>query len=137
MFTKIMVPVDLRHVDQMDKALVVASDMVKERGAEAVLVGVTQSSPTEVAPSPEAFEQKLAAFAADRSAALGATFSSRAEISHDVAVDLDMALGRAAEAIGADLIVMASHKPGLAEYVLASNASYLAAHSPLSVFIVR
>ena len=36
-----------------------------------------------------------------------------------------------------DLIVMASHVPGVAEYVFASNAGYLASHADLSVLVVR
>lgn len=137
MFTKVMVPVDLAHADGLEKALAVAADLSQRHGAEAVLVGVTPSSPTEIASSPEAFGERLSRFAADRSAALGAAFGSRVEVSHDVAVDLGVCLSRAADAIGADLIVMASHTPGLAEYVFASNAGYLAAHSTLSVFVVR
>ena len=42
-----------------------------------------------------------------------------------------------ADRVDADLIVMASHIPGLADYVFSSNAGYLASHSKLSVFVVR
>lgn len=137
MFTKIMVPVDLAHPDQMERALAVAADLATRHGADAVLVGVTQSAPTEIAPSPEAFAEKLSAYAAERSGAHGTTFGSQAEVSHDIRIDLDAALERAAEALGADLIVMASHKPGLAEHVFASNAGHMAAHSSRSVLVVR
>lgn len=132
-----MVPVDLRHADRMDKALTVAANLANQYGAEAHIVGVTLSAPTEVAHSPEEFSDKLAAFASDRSTALGVTLKPHAEVSHDTAVDLDDVLSRSAEAIGADLIVMASHVPGLADYIFASNAGYLASHSSMSVFVVR
>ena len=137
MFKRIMIPVDLGHIDRMDKALAVAADLAKQYGADAHIVGVTQSAPTEVARNPEAFAEKLSDFAAKRSEALGVTFASRSEVSHDIAVDLDDVLSRAAEAIDADLIVMASHVPGFAEHILASNAGYLASHSSVSVFVVR
>lgn len=137
MFKKIMAPVDLAHADQLHKALEVAADLAKRYEAEAHIVGVTQSGPTSVARTPEEFNEKLAAFAAERSEALGVAFASRSEISHDISIDLDAALTRAAQAIGADLIVIGSHTPGLAEYVFGSNAGYLASHATISVFVVR
>ena len=137
MYSKIMIPVDLKHTDQLDKALGVAAELAKDYGAEAHMVGVTMSSPTEVAPTPEIFSDKLAAFAAERSDKLGIPFQSHAEISHDLRIDLDDVLERTAEKIGADLVVMASHVPGMAEHVFASNAGYLASHASMSVLVVR
>ena len=137
MFTKIMIPVDLGHTDQMEKALAIAAEIAKRHGAEAHIVGVTQSGPTEIARTPEAFAEELAAFAAAHSETLGIEFKTRSEVSHDITVDLDDALELAAEAIGADLIVMASHVPGLSDYVFSSNAGYLASHLKMSVFVVR
>ena len=137
MYSKIMVPVDLRHTDQLQKAMSVAADIAKLYGAEAHLVGVTMSGPTDVAHNPEEFAEKLADFAKGQSGALGVSFTPHTEISHDPTIDLDDVLANAAKSIGADLVVMASHIPGLAEYVFASNAGYLASHSSLSVFVVR
>ena len=137
MFTKIMVPVDLAHTEHLRKALRIAADLANSYGAEAHLVGVTMSSPSSVAPSPEVFSKKLEAYAAERSKELGVRFQAHTEISHDIAVDLDDVLQRAAENLGADLVVMASHVPGLAEHVFASNAGYLASHGDISVFVVR
>ena len=137
MFTKLMIPVDLGHTEQMDKALSVAADLASKYGAELHIVGVTQSSPTQIARTPDLFTQKLAAFAAERSSATGMTFASHCEISHDPSIDLDDVLMRAIGKLGADLVVMASHVPGFAEHLFASNAGYLASHSKTSVFIVR
>ncbi|MEM9784456.1 MAG: universal stress protein [Pseudomonadota bacterium] len=137
MFTKIMVPVDLGHVDRTEKALSVAADLAKNYGAQATVVGVTQSSPTDVAPTPAAFGEKLSAFAAAKSETLGVPLAAHSEVSHDISVDLDAVLQRAAEGLGADLIVMASHVPGFAEHIFASNAGYLASHTTISVFVVR
>ncbi|MEM7718374.1 MAG: universal stress protein [Pseudomonadota bacterium] len=137
MFKKIMLPVDLKHVDQLSKALGIGADMAAHYGAEAHMVGVTQSGPTEVAPTPKAFSEKLATFAADQSNALGCSFRAHTEVSHDPSVDLDKVLEAAADKIGADLIIMASHVPGFAEHIFASNAGYLASHASISVFVVR
>lgn len=137
MYSNIMIPVDLRHTDQMDKALSVAVDIAKLYGAKAHIVGVGQTLPTEIARTPTEYAEKLAAFAAERSKALGTTFTPHAEISHDLAVDLDDVLKRVADAIGIDLIVMGSHVPGFAERFFASNAGYLASHVSMSVLVVR
>jgi len=42
-----------------------------------------------------------------------------------------------AEAIGADLIVMASHRPAMKDYLLGPNAARVVRHSPRSVLVVR
>lgn len=43
----------------------------------------------------------------------------------------------AAERIGADLVVMASHKPGAQDYLLGANAAHVVRHCPRSVMVVR
>ena len=137
MYSKIMIPVDLGHADQAHKALAVAADLAKAYSANAFIVGVTLTGPTDVAPNPEAYADKLSAFAAEQSEKLGVTFAAHTETSHDVTIDLDDKLAEAADKLEADLIVMASHVPGLAEYVFSSNAGYLASHASMSVFVVR
>jgi nucleotide-binding universal stress UspA family protein len=44
---------------------------------------------------------------------------------------------KAAERLGADLIVMASHRPSLKDYLLGPNAARVARHARSSVHIVR
>ncbi|MDD9923451.1 MAG: universal stress protein [Boseongicola sp.] len=137
MFSRIMIPVDLKHTHQLGKALSVSAEMARNYGSELHLVGVTMSAPTEIAPTPEAFAEKLGEFAARCATELGVAFHHHAEISNDMRIDLDEVLENAAEKFGADLIVMASHVPGLAEHVFASNAGYLASHASMSVMVVR
>jgi len=43
----------------------------------------------------------------------------------------------AAEKVGADLVVMASHKPGITDYLLGANAAHVVRHCPRSVLVVR
>ena len=45
-------------------------------------------------------------------------------------------LSKAGE-IGADLIVMASHRPELQDYLLGPNAARVVRHAPISVMVVR
>lgn len=137
MYAKIMVPVDLRHTEKLDKALATAADLSNYYKAPVQLVGVTATAPTDVAHNPEEFATKLAEYAAAEGARYGCAFGSHAITSPDPAIDLDDRLGREAHDIGADLIVMASHVPGFAEHIFSSNAGYLASHTDISVFIVR
>ncbi|UOA33634.1 Universal stress protein UP12 (plasmid) [Sulfitobacter sp. DSM 110093] len=137
MYRKIMIPVDLRHCERLDKALKVAADLGRLYHAELHIVSVGPSQPSEVARSPEEFSKRLAHFSETASQAHGATYKPHAETSHDPAVELDAILAGAAERLDIDLIVMASHIPGLAEHVFSSNAGYLASHATISVLIVR
>ena len=43
----------------------------------------------------------------------------------------------AAESIGADLIVLASHRPGLQDYLIGPNASKVVRHAKCSVLVIR
>ena len=137
MYRTILVPVDLSHTDKLNKALATAADLSRQYGASLHLVSVTAGTPGAAAHTPHEFEEKLRAFAAAQSARLGTSFAALTVTSPDPAVSLDQEIDKAARQIGADLIVMASHVPGFAEHIFASNAGYLASHSALSVFVVR
>jgi nucleotide-binding universal stress UspA family protein len=137
MYKKIMVPVDLRHVECLGKALATAADLSRHYKAAVQLVGVTGSAPSSVAHNPEEFAARLNDFAAAEGARYGIEFGVHAITTPDPTIDLDDTLGREAQAIGADLIVMASHVPGFAEHIFSSNAGYLASHAEISVFVVR
>lgn len=137
MYTKIMVPVDLAHVDRLDKALSTAADLSKHYGAPLCYVGVTAATPSAVAHTPAEFASKLEAFGAERAKADGVEASTLACTSHDPAIDLDETLMKAVAETGADLVVMASHIPGAPEYLFATNAGYLANHAKISVFVIR
>ncbi|TVQ54917.1 MAG: universal stress protein [Rhodobacteraceae bacterium] len=133
MYQTIMVPVDLAHADRLEKAIAAAATLSRVNAATLHFVGVTPGAPTEVARNPAAFAAKLENFAAVQGELHGVPVKAHAVVHNDV----DRALDDQIKALGADLVVMASHKPGLKEFVLGSNAGHLAAHSPISVFVVR
>jgi nucleotide-binding universal stress UspA family protein len=133
MYRTIMVPVDLAHADRLEKAIRAAADLARANRATLHFVGVTPGAPTDVAKNPKSFADKLANFAAVQGELLGVPVKAHAVVHNDV----DLALDEQIKALGVDLVVMASHKPGLKEFVLGSNAGHLAAHSPISVFVVR
>ena len=136
-YKNIMVPVDLEHVETLEKALTIAADLAKHYGAAATAVSVTSAAPGSVAHNPTEFAEKLAKFAENQSTARGVSFASKAVVSNDPTIDLDDALEKAAGELNADLIVMASHVPGFWEHIFASRGGYLASHSHISVLVVR
>lgn len=137
MFRKIMVPVDLRHTESMQKALGVAADLSRHYSASVCYVGVTGSEPSELAHRPEEFAEKLKRFAEGEAKERGHTATSHMVISHDPTTELDDALSRALAETGADLVVMATHLPNVTDYIWASHGGTLAMHSNASVMLVR
>lgn len=136
MFRHIMVPVDLGHTDRLDRALNVAADLGCHFGARITYVGVTSNVPTPVAHTPEEFAQKLSHFAATQGELHGITdIATHAVISHDPAVDMDRMLVKAADDVGADLVIMGSHIPR--HFDFGSHGGRLASHSDISVMLVR
>lgn len=137
MFNRIMVPIDLVHADRQKAALEVAADLAKHYGAELIYTAVTAPTPGPMGHNPEEFAANLGEFAQGQAAAHAIRVSSHAVVSHDPAVDLDAALLKAREEIGADLVVMASHVPGVADFLLPSHGGRMATHTGVSVMIVR
>lgn len=138
MYSKIMVPVDLAHVERLEKALSTAADLAKLYNLPVRYIGVSASAPSKIAHTPEEFSQKMKEFGQSQAEKYGLTdVTTAGYISHDPAVDLDDTLLKAAHDSGADLVVMASHVPGLAEHIFASNAGYFASYSDVSVLVVR
>lgn len=137
MYHKIVVPVDLGHIERLPKALRTAADLARHYDAAIVFVSVTAETPTAIAHNPKEFGEKLAAFAREQARAYGIDASARAFASHDPAIDTDKTLMRAIDEIGADLVVMASHVPGVSDYLWAGHGATIAAHSDASVLLVR
>jgi len=137
MYKKIMVPIDLAHTDAMEKALTVASDLSRHYNAPVAYVGVTGTAPSEAAVSEIKYKEKLAAFAADQASKRGIQAAADTVVSHDPAAELHALLLKEYKNIGADLVVMASHMPGLLDHIFSSNAGHLASHADISVMVVR
>lgn len=137
MYSKIMVPVDLAHIERLEKALQAAADLALRYDIPVCYVGVTTGAPSEVAHTPQEFGQKLEKLGEDQAVKRGVRAETLSRMGHDPAVDLSRMLIEAARDCGADLVVMASHLPGLPEHLFSSNAGAVASHAPVSVFVVR
>lgn len=137
MFKKIMTPVDLAHKGDLQKALACTADLAAHYGAEVVYVGVTAAAPSSTAHNPEEFDAKLKAFAEEQGREHGIKVSSKTELCHDPAADVDGAIIKAAKDMDVDLVVMASHVPNVLDIIWPSNGGSVAEHVDCSVMVVR
>ncbi len=138
MYQRIMIPVDLAHAERLEKALKTGADLAKLYDIPICYIGVSSNAPSEVAHNPSEYIAKLQQFGKAQADKYGLNkVSSAAYFSHDPAIDLDETLLRAAQEHAADLVVMASHVPGLAEHLFASNAGAFACNAKASVLVVR
>ncbi|MGX1307694.1 nucleotide-binding universal stress UspA family protein [Amorphus suaedae] len=137
MFKKLMLPIDLAHVASLEKALKAAVDLARLYDCPICLVGVTAEAATSVAHTPREYGEKLAAFGADLAAKQGVAVETASYAAHDPSIDLNKTLLTAVGETGSDLIVMASHVPGLPDHFFSSHGGAIASHAPVSVFVVR
>ncbi len=137
MFKRIMAPVDLHHADDLIPALDLAAELAKLHGAEIVYVGVGSNAPGDLGRTPEAYAERLEAFARERTEKTGVQGHAHPALSHDPTSDLDKRLLEAVEETGADLVVMQTHRPGWADHWFGSHGGKVASHAPVSVLLVR
>ena len=137
MFRRIMAPVDLLHLDKLDRALSVTAEEARHYNANVTYVSVTIAGPSRVASGPEEFRAKLESFVSKQVKLHGIDATAHAVFSNDPTADVDDALLKTVHEIEADLVIMASHKPGFVEYFWPSNGGKIASHSDASVFLIR
>ncbi len=132
-----MVPVDLAHIERLERALKCAADLAGHWSAKTVYVGVTAATPSKVAHNPKEYGQKLSAFAEEQAKLHGIETEAHPVVSHDPTTDVDDALMKAVTDTSADMVVMQSHVPDAVDYIWPSNGGNLAEHSKVSVLVVR
>jgi nucleotide-binding universal stress UspA family protein len=140
LFKTILVPVDLAEVETAQPAIDTAVALAETNDGSIRLVHVRTLIPSTYmefvppafdAEQQEQAEAKLAEIAAkirlpsDRVSAVVRLGSVYNEVLHE------------ADATGADLIVVGSHRPTMATYLLGSNASTIVRHAKSSVLVVR
>ena len=139
MYNTIMVPVDLSHVDRLAKSLDTARDLARLYDAGICYVAIAPTAPNAVAHSEKEFREKMDQFAADQASTHGISARARVLASTDPVAEVNDLLVAAIPEVGADLVVMASHVPGIADHLhlMSSNAAYVVKHATVSVFVVR
>lgn len=136
MFKTVLLPVDVAHLDEGQKTLDVALSIASPDAA-IILLYVMEDIPnwTDLDLPPNFKENSMQV--------ARQALESIAE-STDRSVQIEIRAGHAystilkeAEAMNADLIILASHKPGLKEYFIGSNTSKVVNHASCSVVVLR
>ena len=138
MYSRILVPIDLNNTDKLTKALETAGQVAKDNDATIVYVNVVDAVPTSsLHTESERAQKALDTFAEEQAQTHGVSTADHIELRGDLHLHIGSEIIGAAEEKACDLIVMASHLPGIKEHFLSSNAGYVASHAPTSVYVVR
>ncbi|WP_167853455.1 universal stress protein [Roseovarius aestuariivivens] len=137
MFKHIMVPVDMAHEENMDRAAKAAADLAKLYDAKLTFVSISGGPLSGKEHSSKSEPQLLEDYAKSQAEEHGVAIDTHTLDSHDVSVEVDRKLLEAIEKMGSDLVVMATHQPGWLDYLVNSHGGRLASHAPISVMVVR
>jgi len=140
MFNRILVPVDLAEPELAKRAIATACSMIRESPGLVRLLNVMPMTPVMLAeyvpPDFEAqqkaaSEEALAIIAKECDLESGRVTSvvRQGGIYHEILEE--------AKHMGADLIVMSSHRPAMKTYFLGSNAGHVVRYAKSSVLVLR
>lgn len=136
MFSNILIPVDLGDIARAKDNLKRAAELIEENG-KITLINVVEEIPTYVEfDLPENYAAQHVIAAQDRLENMVKT--------ENIKADFDILRGQPGSAIidfaeqnGVDLIIMASHKPELMDYLIGSTAARVVRHAKCSVMVIR
>ena len=140
MYKDILLPIDLEH-ESTEKAVPVAVNLCQSTGANLHVLAVLPDFGMSIVSQyfPKDYEKKASEGALDRCRAF-----VKGHVPDDIQVQHAVGSGtvydvilNTAEKVKADLIVMASHRPELKQYLLGPNAARVVRHAQCSVLIVR
>ena len=141
MYQNVLIPVDLAEASSWRKALPAAIEICRASGGTLHLMTVVPDygSPAVAQYFPADFEERMIAESTKELAALAAKI-----VPEDVTVETLVVYGgiyekilETADELGADLIVVASHRPELKDYLLSPNAARVVRQANQSVLVVR
>ena len=141
MFKEILLPIDLGDVESSRKAVSTAIELSRTEGARLHLLCVVPGFGMSIVSQffPEGFEEKSLAEAANQlddfiAKNVPSEIASRAVVANGTVYEEIL---KAARETKCDLIVMASHRPELKDYLLGPNAARVVRHATCSVLVVR
>jgi universal stress protein F len=140
MYKRILVPIDLADVELAKPAIATAAMMVRESGGAIRLINVLPMTPVMLAEYvPPDFEAQQRAAAEEAIAIVAQETGLGADHVSTVVRQgtIDREILDEAKAMGADLIVMSSHRTGMRTYFLGSNAGHVVRYATCSVLVVR
>ena len=140
MFKTILVPIDLAEAELAKPAIETAISMARASGGTVRLLNVMPMTPVMLAEYvPPDFEVQQKSAAEEAVAIVGketgldatqiSTVVRQGGIYHEILEEQ--------KNIGADLIVMSSHRPAMKTYFLGSNAGHVVRYAKCSVLVLR
>jgi nucleotide-binding universal stress UspA family protein len=141
MFKEILLPVDLGNADSQMKAVGAAVELAKTFGCRLHVMTIVPDFGESFVSSffPVDFPEKAAAAANEQLHGF-----VRQHVPEGIAVQHIVAHGGIyseivaySKKVGADLIVMASHRPELSDHLMSPNAAQVERHAACSVLVVR
>lgn len=141
MYKKILVPIDINQNSSWELALPAAIKFAKDSGAKLELFAVVPDFGMAMVGSffPKDYAKKALEHAEYELKAV-----ARNNVPDDVKCTCHVRHGsvykeinKAADKLGADLIVLTSHRPEAKDYLLGPNAARIVRHARQSVFVVR
>ena len=140
MYKTILAAIDLEHGEHIQKIVDAAQELAKVNGAEVCLLTVVPAGPAIVSQFlAENYERLASTELEEKLNAMGAKLTS-AGIKCSALVRFGTIYEEilaAAEKLSADLIIVGSHKPYAADFLLGTNAARVVRHADVSVFVVR
>ncbi|PWG61907.1 universal stress protein [Spiribacter halobius] len=136
MYNTIIVPIELTHSERIQPMLSAARTLASEN-ARIVLVSVVEDMPGYVAsqiPSGVLAHQEKEV--RDRLETIAGETGFRTDVSVRTGKPAREIIAAAKEN-DADLIVIASHRPGFGDFLIGSTAADVVRHAPCSVHVVR
>ncbi len=140
MYKTILIALDVNHESSWVKAVPTAAALADAFGADLHVMSVAPGVRSAMAAQhfPANFQAKsIAATEAALKAVVAATLPGRKVTQHIATGRIYRSILRQADAIEADLIVMASHRPELQDALIGPNADLVMRHAKASMLIVR
>lgn len=136
MYKTILVPIDLAHAEKC-KAMLDLAEKLGGKNPKITLINVVEDVPSYVAAQiPGGLMQKMGKNARTELTGIANAANSNAKVEIRSGSPASGILS-AAEDMAANLIIVASHKPGLQDYLLGSTASRIVRHAKCSVLVIR
>lgn len=136
MYKTILVPVDMSHLER-GKSMIEVARKQGDADTRIILLHVIEDIPNWVAAEmPAGVIEKSRLATQEELQAIASAASIQADVEIRSGHPYKTILQKAEEE-GADLIIVASHKPGLQDYLLGSTAAKVVRHATCSVLVVR
>ena len=136
MYKTILVPIDMAQVEKAPSMIVIAKSQIME-GGQIILLNVIEPIPDWVTASlPEDILSRSRQTAFEELHSIAKTAGIEATIEIKIGQPYKTIL-QAARETNAELIIVASHKPEIQDYLLGSTAGKVVRHAKCSVLVTR